>query len=118
MPLVWATDNGSPYRDYRVEEFLRREKVVHLLSRPRLPQDNAPAEIGIRELKEVAELGTGVSLADLEEPAQKLALSWEILDHYRLRGSKGYRTADELRMCLPSWREKVKRETFYEQACK
>jgi transposase InsO family protein len=118
LPLVWATDNGAQYRDRLVQDFLKREKVVHLFSRPRLPQDNAAAEKGIRELKEVAELGTGVSLAGLEEPAQKLALSWEILDHYRLRGSKGYRTADELRMCLPSWREKVKRETFYEQACK
>jgi len=118
LPLVWATDNGAQYRDHRVLDFLKCEKVVHLLSRPRLPQDNAPAEIGMRELKEVAELGKEVRLAGLGEPAQKLALSWEILDHQRLRGSKGYRTADELRECLPSWRGKVEQATFYEQACK
>ena len=118
LPLVWATDNGAQYRDHRVQAFLKHEKVVHLFSRPRLPQDNAAAEKGIRELKEVAELGKGVKLTGLEEAAQKLAFSWEILDHRRLRGSKGYRTANELRVCLPSWREKVKRETFYEQACK
>jgi transposase InsO family protein len=118
LPLVWATDNGAQYRDYRVQAFLKHEKVVHLFSRPRLPQDNAAAEKGMRELKEEAELGKGVKVTSLEETARKLAFSWEVLDHQRLRGSKGYRTADELRMCLPSWDKKVKRETFYEQACK
>jgi transposase InsO family protein len=118
LPLVWATDNGSQYRDHRVEDFLRHEKVVHLLSRPRLPQDNAAAEKGIRELKEVAELGKGVKLSSMEEPARKLASSWEILDQRRPRGSKGYRTAAELKASLPSWHGKVEREAFYDQACK
>jgi transposase InsO family protein len=117
LPLVWATDNGSPYRDHRVEDFLKREKVVHLFSRPRLPQDNAAAEKGIRELKEGAGLGKGVKLSSLEEAARKLASSWEILDYQRPRGSKGYRTAAELEARLPTWREKVEREAFFEQAC-
>ncbi len=117
LPLVWATDNGSPYRDHRVEDFLRREKVVHLLSRPRLPQDNAAAEKGIRELKEEAGLGKGVKLSSLVEAARKLASSWEILNYRRPRGSKGYRTAADLEVQLPSWREKVEREAFFEQAC-
>ena len=117
LPLVWATDNGSPYKDHRVEDFLKREKIVHLLSRPRLPQDNAAAEKGIRELKEDAGLGKGVKLSNLEEAARKLASSWEILDRRRLRGSKGYRTAEELEAQLPSWDEKVEREVFYAQAC-
>lgn len=56
LPLVWATDNGSAYRDELVENFLKQEQVVHLLSRPRLPQDNGAAEKGIRELKEAAGL--------------------------------------------------------------
>ena len=118
LPLVWATDNGSPYRDHRVEDFLKQEKIVHLLSRPRLPQDNAAAEKGIRELKEDAGLGKGVKLSSLEEAAQKLAVSCVVLDYHRPRGSKGYRTAAELRKYLPSWHEKVQREVFYEQACK
>jgi len=117
LPLVWATDNGSAYRDHRVEDYLRREKVVHLFSRPRLPQDNAAAEKGIRELKEEAGLGKGVKLSSLEEAARKLASSWEILDHRRPRGSKGYRTATELRKELPTWHKKVERVTFYAQAC-
>jgi transposase InsO family protein len=117
LPLVWATDNGSPYRDHRVADFLRREKVVHLFSRPRLPQDNAAAEKGIRELKEEARLGKGVKLSNMEEAAQKLASSWEILDNRRPRGSKGYRTAAELEALLPCWNEKVERGVFFEQAC-
>ena len=118
LPLVWATDNGSAYRDELVENFLKQEQVVHLLSRPRLPQDNAAAEKGIRELKEVAGLGKGVALAGMEETAGKLAYSWGVLDHCRPRGTKGYRTAQELEAQLPPWREKVEREAFFEQACK
>jgi len=118
LPLVWATDNGSAYRDQRVEAFLKQEKIVHLLSRTHTPQDNASAEKGIRELKEEAGLGKGVKLSGMEEATRKLAYSWDVLDHQRLRGSKGYRTADELKMCLPYWQEKVTREEFYEQACK
>jgi len=118
LPLVWATDNGAAYRDQGVEDFLRREKVVHLLSRPRLPQDNGAAEKGIQELKESAELGKGSKLGCLEEAARKTALSLDVLSHHRLRGSKGYRTSQELEAQLPPWHEKVEREVFFEQACK
>jgi transposase InsO family protein len=117
LPLVWATDNGSAYRDGRVKEYLRREKVVHLLSRPRLPQDNGAAEKGIRELKEEAGLGKGIWLSSFEQAAQKLARSWKVLDSGRLRASKGYRTADQLKEALPCWEKKVSREAFYAQAC-
>lgn len=117
LPLVWATDNGSAYRDQRVEEFLRREKVVHLLSRPRMPQDNGAAEKGIRELKEAAELGKGTPLESLEDTAERLKDSWEML-HQRVRGSKGYRTPEELEVLLPDWRGCIQREAFFEQACK
>jgi len=118
LPLVWATDNGSAYKSKKVEKYLKREKVVHLLSRPRLPQDNGAAEKGIRELKEEAGLGKGVKLSSASEAARKLAVSWYILDHGRPRASKGYRTAEELEAQLPSWRGRVAREAFYEQACR
>ncbi len=118
LPLVWSTDNGSAYRDERVEAFLKQEKVFHLLSRPHLPQDNAAAEKGIRELKEQAGLGKGVRLSGLEEATQKLASSLEILNHHRLRASKGYRTTEQLEKGLPPWSGKVTREEFYRQACK
>lgn len=117
LPLVWATDNGSAYRDQRVEEFLRREKVVHLLSRPRMPQDNGAAEKGIRELKEAAGLGKGTPLESLEDTAEKLKDTWEML-HQRARGSKGYRTPEELEDLLPDWRGRIQREAFFERACK
>ena len=118
LPLVWATDNGSAYRDQRVKEYLRREKVVHLLSRPRTPQDNASAEKGIRELKSEAGLGKGIILSSLREAAGKLAISRDILNHHRLRASKGYQTSEHLEKELPPWTEKVTREEFYGQACK
>lgn len=117
LPLVWATDNGAAYRDKRVEDFLKQEKVVHLLSRPRLPQDNAAAEKGIQELKVEAKLGRGTCLAGTQEAAQKLAYSREILNAGRLRASKGYRTAEELKASLPAWEEKISRGAFYERAC-
>jgi transposase InsO family protein len=117
LPLVWATDNGSAYRDKRVEDFLKQEKVVHLLSRPRLPQDNAAAEKGIQELKVEAKLGRGTCLAGTQEAVQKLAYSREILNTGRLRASKGYRTAEQLKASLPSWEEKISRGAFYERAC-
>jgi transposase InsO family protein len=117
LPLVWATDNGSAYRNERVAEYLRREKVVHLFSRPRLPQDNGAAEKGIQELKGEAGLGKGIRLSSFEQAAEKLAHSWRILDSGRLRASKGYRTADQLKATLPSWERKVSREAFYGQAC-
>lgn len=117
LPLVWATDNGSAYRDERVQEYLKREKVVHLFSRPHLPQDNGAAEKGIRELKEAAGLGKGVWFSGFEQAAQKLSRSWKSLDSGRLRASKGYRTADQLRKELPPWKTKISREAFYGQAC-
>ena len=117
LPLVWATDNGSAYKSEKVAEYLRCEKVVHLLSRPRTPQDNGSAEKGIRELWEESGLEKGAKTS-LMEVARKLAVSWYILDHGRPRASKGYRTADELEVQLPSWRERVTREAFYEQACR
>jgi hypothetical protein len=118
LPLVWSTDNGSAYKNEKLIDYLRREKVIHLLSRPRTPQDNGSAEKGIRELKEEAGLGKGVKLSDPSEAARKLAVSWYILDHGRPRASKGYRTADELEALLPPWHERVTREAFYEQACR
>jgi len=118
LPLVWATDNGSAYKDQRVEDFLKREKVVHLLSRPRVPQDNSAAEKGIQELKVDAALGKGVKLSEPMEAAERLAFSWKILNEKRPRASKGYRTSEVLESQLPSWCEKATRETFYAKACK
>lgn len=117
LPLVWATDNGPAYRSEKVKAFLEREKVVHLLSRPHLPQDNAAAEKGIRELKEEAGLGIGKAPASLKELTENLAYSREILNTQRLRASKGYQTAVQLKASLPSWQTKVTREAFYGQAC-
>lgn len=59
-----------------------------------------------------------MAFANLEEAVGKLAYSWGVLDHCRPRGTKGYRTAQELEAQLLPWREKVERGVFFEQACK
>lgn len=117
LPLVWGTDNGPAYKSAEVEAFCRREKVVHLFSKPHVPQDNASAERGIGELKAEAGLGNGVKLSCLAEAASRLAKADRLLDN-RLRASKGYRTALELEKAMPEGPLLIDREGFYLEACR
>lgn len=116
-PLVWQTDNDSIYLEESVQDYLRKERVVHLLSRVRRPQDNGAAEIGIRELKTEAGLGKGVRLKGTYEAALRLGKSAVKLNHDRLRGSKGYLPSDALADRMPSWYDFVTRERFYDETC-
>lgn len=117
LPLVWQEDNESIHVDQEVKNYLHEERVVHLLSRVRHPSDNGAAEIGIRELKELAQLGKGVKLNSISEPARRFANSAVQINANRLRGSKGYLTANELAETMPCWYNTVSREVFYQEAC-
>lgn len=117
LPLVWATDNGPAYKSHEVEEFCRREKVVHLFSRPRTPQDNAAAERGIRELKAEAGLGKGRRIVAEQDAALCLSKAATLLDN-RPRPSKAGRTALQLEESLPKGPQLVSREEFYADACR
>ncbi len=101
LPLVWGTDNGSCYYSAPVEEFLNREKVIHLRSRAYTPQHNGGAEIMVRELKETAELDTTVWAQGSDVVQCKLEKACTHLNNKRLRGSKKYKTSSQLDNTLP-----------------
>ena len=117
LPLVWATDNGPAYKSHEVAEFCEREKVVHLFSRPRLPQDNGAAERGIGELKAETGLDAGIHLRDGLEAVSRLLKGWRLLDH-RPRACRGYQSAVQLEKSLPVGPDMVSRSEFYEAACR
>jgi len=116
LPLVVATDNGPTYVSRYVADYFERERVIHLRSKVHTPQDNGAAERGIGELKAESGLGKGVQLNSVEEAVERLSHAAHRLDHYRLRGSKGYRTAIQLEADLPRWYDRVNRERFYQAA--
>ena len=116
LPLVAALDNGPIYVCDEVVEYARRERMVLLRSRTHTPQDNGAAEVGIGELKTLAELGKGVQLQNTVDTASKLLAAAETLDRNRPRASKGYRTAMQLDSEMPRWYGRVRRDDFYRQA--
>lgn len=118
LPLVWQTDNDSIYREEDVMEYLKKEKIVTLYSRVHTPPDNGAAEIGMRELKEISGLGKGVKLRSVEEAAVLLGKSAVQLNENRLRGSKGYLSANALAETMPSCYNTVDRNRFYQEACR
>lgn len=117
LPLVWATDNGPAYKSGEVAHFCRREKLIHLFSRPHLPQDNGAAERGIRELKSESGLGRGVKLCGVEEAVARLVHADRLLC-VRPRACRGMKSSVQLEKTLPVGPERVARATFYEAACR
>jgi transposase InsO family protein len=115
-PLVWQTDNDSIYLEKDVQDYLEMERVVHLKSRVGRPTDNGAAERGIWELKSDAELGKGFRLSSPLETALRLGRSAVKIDEHRLRGSKGYATANRLAAEMPFWYDLTDRNTLYEEA--
>ncbi len=116
LPLVLATDNGSAYKDFWVRQALRKEKVIHLFSRPHTPQDNPWVERGIGEGKALAELNAGVILQSPQEGVQRLNEALQTLNNHWPRQSRGGLTAAQLEKKLPHWSELVSRDEFYAAA--
>jgi transposase InsO family protein len=85
LPLVLSTDNGPIYTSACFEEYLERHQVVHLMNLPHTPQHNAFTERGIGELKDLAGLGEGVVLDELNDARKRLARAWLYLDHCHVR---------------------------------
>jgi transposase InsO family protein len=83
LPLVAATDNGSPFVADPVEDFLHQNKVVHLKSLPRVPQQNGSAENAVGDVKGLVK--DGATLGD----------ACQILNHCRKRESLDWKTATE-----------------------
>lgn len=117
LPLVLATDNGSAYKEQRVQAWLAEHQVIQLFSRPRTPQDNGRAERGIGEGKALAGLGKGVQLETRALGAQILDQALQRLNQLWPRHSKGGLTAAQLKQALPSWQARTSRSRFYSTAC-
>lgn len=117
LPLVWSTDNGSAYCSEVVQQYLQRQRVVHLRNVPHTPQHNSWAERAIGELKAESGLGKGVRLADAEDALQRMLEARERLDTRRLRARLGYTTAEQAdrsgRCCYSA----LDRERFYVDTC-
>lgn len=84
LPLVVCTDNGSPFVSEKVKTYLSQNKVIHLKSLPYTPQQNASAENGVKEVKELARDGK----------TRKEACT--ILNYKRRRMKLNYKTANQV----------------------
>lgn len=116
-PLVWMGDQGSINRDLTLVERLRKEGVVHLLSRVHTPQDNAATEHQHGEIKGEAGLGKGVRLKAVSEAAERAERARRTLDEGRRRATLGWRTAAQAGRELPRADSVVDRLMFYRAAC-
>ena len=113
LPIVLSTDNGSSYCNEEVRKFLKKHKIVHLLSLPRTPEHNSSSEISMRELKECAGLGKGVALDGALEAHNLMVNSAKSLSN-RLRGSKKFNSARNLDDIMFEASTLIDRDTFYE----
>jgi transposase InsO family protein len=114
LPLVLGTDNGSPFVAEPVRNYLRNEKVIHLLSLPRTPQHNSAAEIGIGELKRCARLASDLQI-DPAAAHAALVRAATLINNNRPRASKGLKTGAELDETFRVGYTVVSREQFYSE---
>jgi transposase InsO family protein len=112
LPLVWQTDNGKVYLSRDVQDFLAREKIIHLPSRFHTPTDNAGMEKAFRNLKEEARIASGLPWD--QDAARRLDLARERLDQGRLKRSLGYRTSQNAQAALPHWSGMVSRDEIFQ----
>jgi len=117
LPLVLATDNGPAYKSIKVADWLAKNQVIHLFSRPRTPTDNGRAERGIGEGKGLSGLGKGVELEFAALGPLILDQALQTLTQHWPRKSKGGLTAAQLKHTLPHWQSKTSRSKFYKAAC-
>jgi hypothetical protein len=79
LPLVLGTDNGSPFCSKEVEDFLNKNKVVHLRSMPHVPQHNGSAENSVNDFKSLVTDGFTPSQAcqALNQHRRRATLDWQ-----------------------------------------
>ena len=130
-PLVLCHDNGKAYCCGLVSRWCAENGVVELVNEPRTPQHNAACERGIKELKEECELGSGCELVRVEgrlwvgdanlhgapQWCHEVQAAMQRLNCGRLRGSRGYKTAEQLDRETPSAESWSCREDFHRMAC-
>lgn len=130
-PFVLSHDNGRAYCSGEVARWCAKHGVVELVNEPRTPQHNAACERGIGELKAECGLGSGRELAGLEDRVwvgdvdEEQYPAWCVevrrardrLDRGRLRGSRGYETAEQLDREMRPAESWACRESFHQAAC-
>lgn len=94
-PLVYGRDNGSLYHHPDVLAHLAEHHVIVLRSLPRTPEHNGATECTMKELKGATGLGKGCRL-EIGLAQTKLADAATTLNKNRMRGSKGFKTSDEM----------------------
>jgi len=104
LPLVWCTDNGSPFCSEIVEDFLSENLVVHLKSLPRVPQHNGSGESAVNDFKSGIKQG--------RSPEQTCL----VFNQHRLRAKLNWQTPAQAeqtnrKLCTPD-----ERTMFYETA--
>jgi transposase InsO family protein len=114
--LVWQTDNDSSYVSRSTARFLEQERVIHLKSRVHRPTDNGAAERAVCEMRSMTGLKRDSRLKSYAKTSRKVEAGIRQLDTHRLRGSRGYVSAEVLAKKMPSWYDAVDRETFYWEA--
>lgn len=114
-PLVWQTDNALAYLSERIQAFLKKIGVIHLVSRPAKPTDNPRAERFMRSFKEVSGLGKGVIIQNLAFAALHAARCADWMSCSLKMVSRSMKTASELAQDLKPWYHFVDRWTFYSE---
>ncbi len=94
-PLVYGRDNGSLYQHPAVLAHLAEHHVIVLRSLPRTPEHNGATECTMKELKGATQLGKGCRL-EVGAAQTRMVDAALLLNKNRMRGSKGFKTADEM----------------------
>jgi transposase InsO family protein len=104
LPLVMGTDNGSPFCAIEVESFMAENKVIHLKSLPRVPQQNGSAENSVGDLKKLTAMGFTSAQACIN------------LNQHRLRAKNNWQTPEQVEQNNLKLYTVEFREEFYQAA--
>jgi hypothetical protein len=100
LPLVLASDNGSPFCSQMIAKFLDENQIIHLRSLPHVPQHNGVCEAAVKEVK--TQINNGKTIEE----------TLIILNHHRLRKKHNWLSVNEF---LKSASTKINiRNEFYE----
>ncbi len=116
LPLVLVVDNGSENVNGLVLDYLKKEKVVVLRNLPRTPQHNGAAERAVREVRKYCGLRKDAKTTQ-REVKRTIQERLKLLNGNLPRGSRGWKTSDDLARALLAGYDVVDRDCFYQAAC-
>lgn len=109
LPLVYMSDNGSAYSSREMSVLLKKERVIHLKSLPRVPQHNGAAEVAVKELKKLYKCHVENGIA----PQMAVQLSKETMNKHRLYAKHRYRSAEGVEKEIPLNNKEELRDIIY-----